>query len=113
VTLTYSHDQVGDVTRIQDSLSSQGITSLTYDSDQRVTSMAQSLGGTAGPQVVIGYDNGGRLTSTSRQIGSGNNATQVNTTITYDAADRVVTAVHSKAVFQGFFWSVTPLATQV
>ena len=58
--------------------------------DQRVTSITQSFGGTAGPQLTYGYDNGSRLTSISRQIGSGT-PTQVNTTIVYDAANRVRT----------------------
>jgi RHS repeat-associated protein len=115
VTLTYGYDQIGDETSVTDSLSSQGITSLAYDADQRVTSITQYFGGTAGPQVTFGYDNGSRLTSISRQIGSSTTATEVNTTIVYDAANRVGTMTQSKWVYNFFppGWSVTPLATQV
>ena len=113
VTLSYGYDQLGDETSVKDSLSSQGITSLAYDAGQRVTSITQSFGGTSGPQVLDSYDNGSRLTSISRQIGSSNTATHVNTTITYDAANRVVTMTDGVSVFQGFGWNTTPLATQV
>ncbi len=113
VTLTYGYDQLGDETSVTDSLSSQGITSLAYDADQRVTGITQSFGGTAGPQVLFGYDPGSRLTTITRQIGSSNYATEVNTAITYDAANREVTTLNSVSVFQGFGWSTTPLATQV
>jgi YD repeat-containing protein len=57
-----------------------------------LTTIAQSFGGTNGPQVVMSYDSGGRMTSESRTIsGSG---TAVNTTISYDDADRVTTITH-------------------
>ena len=37
MTLTYSYDQLGDETSVTDSLSSQGITTYTYDADQQLT----------------------------------------------------------------------------
>src|SRR5262249_9872595 len=112
VTLTYGYDQVGDETSVTDSLSSQGITSLAYDADQQVTSITQYFGGTAGPQVVFGHDNSSRLTSTSRQIGS-SATTETNTTITYDAANRVVSITDGQLTGGIFGWTFTPLATQV
>jgi YD repeat-containing protein len=113
VTLTYGYDQLGDETSVKDSLSSQGLTSYVYDSDRRLTLITTSYSGTAGPQISFNYDPGSRLTSTLRQIGSSTTATEVNTTITYNAANRVVTATSSSSVYHGFFWSTTPLATQV
>ena len=96
VTLSYGYDGVGDRTSMTDSLSGsggagQGITSYAYDSNNRLTTMTQSFGGTAGPQVVFGYDSASRLTSISRTIaGAG---TSVNTSLSYDSADRLTTIV--------------------
>jgi RHS repeat-associated protein len=115
VTLTYGYDQVGDRTSLTDSLSSQGLISYTYDADGRVTLITTTYGGTAGPQISFGYDNGSRLTSISRQIGSSTTATEVNTTIVYDAANRVGTMTQSQWVYNLMppGWTVTPLATIV
>ena len=101
VTLTYSHDQLGDETGVTDSLSSQGFTTYAFDNARQMTGITTSYGGTAGPQISFNYDNGGRLTSTSRQIGSGGTATQVNTTIVYDAGNRVVTMTDGVSVHSG------------
>jgi RHS repeat-associated protein len=116
VTLTYSHDQLGDVTSVTDSLSTQGVTSYTYDADQRVTSMTQSLGGTVGPNLSFAYDHGSRLINITRQDGTSSTATEVNTTITYDAVNRVTTmtdGVGTYSYFGGGGWTNTPLATYV
>jgi len=113
VTLTYSYDQVGDKTSVTDSLSSQGITTYSYDIVQRLTTITASYGGTAGPQVLFNYDNANRLTSTSRQIGISNTATEVNGTMIYDAANRVVTMTDGVSVYGFGGWNTTPLATQV
>jgi RHS repeat-associated protein len=113
VTLTYSYDQLGEETSVTDSLSSQGITTYSYDNAQRLNKITTSYGGTAGPQISFNYDNGGRLTSTARQIGSGSFATHVDTTVTYDAANRVATTTHGVSVYGFGGWSTTPLATQV
>jgi YD repeat-containing protein len=116
VTLSYSYDQVGDETSLTDSLSNQGVISYTYNLDQKVTQITQSFGGTVGPQVTFGYDYASRLTTTSRQIGTSSTATEVNTSVGYDAANRVVTMADSQAVysfFGGGGWATTPLATQV
>jgi len=112
VTLTYSYNQLGNVTGISDSLSSQGLTSYTYSADQRLELVTTTYGGTAGPQISFGYDSGGLLTSVSRQVGSSSTATEVNTTISYDAADRITTITDGSAVW-GFpsHWTITPLAT--
>ena len=58
---------------------SQGITTYAFDAAQQMTDITTSYGGTAGPQVAFNYDNASRLTSISRQIGSGGTATEVNT----------------------------------
>ena len=58
VTLTYGYDPSGDVTSIKDSLSGSGatgpgITTYVYDHALRLTTITQSFGGTAGPEVTI------------------------------------------------------------
>ena len=113
VTLTYSYDQLGDKTSVSDSLSSQGITSYSYDPKQEMTGITTSYGGSAGPQVTFTYDNGGRLTFASGTIGG--SGTEINTTYTYDGANRVVTTTHGADVFNMYMdrWIDTPLATYV
>ena len=95
------------MTQISDNLSSQGITTYSYDADERVTGVAASYGGTAGPQVAISYDSGGRITSESRTIGGA--GTAVNTGFSYDAADRQTT-ITDQSVSGG---TTTPMATYV
>ena len=94
---------------------SQGITSYSYDDAQRMTTITTSYGGTAGPQIVFNYDKGSRLTSTSRQIGSVSTATEVNTTIVYDNANRVTTITDGVSTYNSFppGWSTSPIATYV
>jgi RHS repeat-associated protein len=104
VTLTSGFDALHARTTVTDNLSSVGLTTLSYDAAHRLTTIARSLGGTAGPQVVFSYDSGGRTTSVSRTIGG--SGTAVNTTITYDNADRVGTITHQTG-------SGTALATYV
>jgi RHS repeat-associated protein len=113
VTLTYSYNQAGLASSVTDSLSNQGVTSTSYDSDNRVTSITQSFGGTVGPNLAFSYDNGSRLTTITRQSGTGSTATIVYSAVSYDAANRVTTMTDSVSVWQGFGWNTTPLATQV
>jgi len=111
VTLTYSYDQLGDQTSVTDSLSSQGITTYSYDPKQEMTGISTSYGGTAGPLVSFTYDNGGRLTFTSRLIGG--SGTEVNTTVTYDSANRVLTTTYGADTHGMYGWSDSPIATYV
>ena len=53
VTLTYGYDQLGDETSVTDSLSSQGITTYTYDGAQNMTAISTSYGGTDRPPGAI------------------------------------------------------------
>ena len=111
VTLTSGYDAHGNRTSLADNLSSAGLTTYSYDLANRLSTIARSLGGASGPQVVFGYDSGNRLTSESRTIGG--SGAQVNTTFAYDAANRLTTITDGKAV-QNFFppgWIVTSLAT--
>ncbi|MGP0063971.1 MAG: RHS repeat-associated core domain-containing protein [Isosphaeraceae bacterium] len=116
VTLTYSYDQLGDETSVTDSLSNQGVISYAYNADEEITTITQAFGGSVGPQISFGYNNASQLTAISRQTGTSSTATEVNTSITYDAANRVVTmtdGVASYTLFLGGSWSTTPLATYV
>jgi RHS repeat-associated protein len=57
-----------------------------------MTTLAQSFGGTSGPQVVFGYDAASRVITESRTIG--NSGTAVTTSIAYDSADRTTSITH-------------------
>jgi RHS repeat-associated protein len=92
VTLTYGYDPSGDVTSIKDSLSGsggagQGITSFVYDNALRLTTITQSFGGTAGPQIVDSYNADGLISETARTVSGG--TVSVNTTYSYDAANNM------------------------
>jgi RHS repeat-associated protein len=113
VTLACAYNQAGERTSMTDSLSSQGVTSYTYDAAMRVTSIAQSFNGTVYPQVTLGYNAASLVTSMSRKVGTSSTATEVNTTFSYDNANRMVTIQQSKAVWMGFGYNSTPLATIV
>ncbi len=98
VTLTYGYDPSGDLTSVTDNLSGsggagQGITSYVYDNALRLTTITQSLGGVAGPQIVNSYDSGGLITGTSTTIGG--TSERVNAGNTYDADNELVQTVHS------------------
>ena len=92
VTLTYGYDPSGDLTSVTDNLSGgggagQGITTYVFDNALQLTTIMQSLGGTAGPEVQNVYDSGGRIEFRYRTI---NNAgAQVDTAYDYDAASNV------------------------
>ena len=113
VLLSYTYDPAGSKTSITDNLSSAGITTYSYDLEERVTSVATSYGGTAGPQVAFGYDSGGRLTSADRTIGGSGDS--VNTSYSYDAGNRQTTI--TQQVFTSPSGSgggtTTPIATYV
>ena len=85
--LSYTYDPSGSEISITDNLSSAGITTYGYDAGEQVTNVASSYGGTAGPQVAYNYDSGGRITSATRTVG-GTTGTSVNTSFSYDAANR-------------------------
>ena len=89
MTLTSGYDKFHNRTTLADNLSSAGLTTFQYDDAFRLTTIAASYGGANGPNVVLGYDAGNRLTSINRTIGG--LGTAVNTSIVYDAANRVVT----------------------
>ena len=89
VTLTSAYDELHERTSLSDNLSSPGIATYTYDAGQLLTEITTSYGGTAGPQVVYTYDPANRMTAESRTIGS--SGTSVNTSFSYDAADRQTT----------------------
>jgi uncharacterized protein RhaS with RHS repeats len=59
LTLTYSYDSSGDIATLKDSLSGsgatgQGIATYVYDNTIRLTTITQSIGGTAGPKLCDG-----------------------------------------------------------
>ena len=58
-----------------------------------MTTITQSLGGVAGPQIVNSYDSGGLITGTSRTIGGTSEG--VNDGNTYNADNELVQTVHS------------------
>ncbi len=90
VTLTSGYDAYHDRTSLTDNITGNvGVTTFQYDPAFRLTTISASYNGSAGPQVVLGYDPGNRETSISRTIGG--SGTSVNTSIVYDPANRVGT----------------------
>jgi len=114
VLLSYTYDPSRNETSVTGNLSSAGITTLSYDLDERVTTVATSYGGTAGPVVTYSYDAASRLTSSTGTIGT--DGTAVSTSISYDAANRETTIVDDVTTYTsggGFGGSTSPLATYV
>ena len=80
------------VTSMTDSLGTSGVTSYGYDSAQRLTTIARSIGGSTVAVVGLAYDAASRVTAISRTTnGSGTN---VASSLAYDSADRVTTLTH-------------------
>jgi RHS repeat-associated protein len=111
VLLSYTYNQLHNETSVTDNLSSQGITTYGYDAGQLMTTITTSYGGTAGPQVLINYDPANRITSESRTIGGSGDS--VDTTYSYDAANRQTTITDGVYVPGGSGGTLTPLATYV
>jgi YD repeat-containing protein len=90
LTLTYSYYPSGQLESISDSLSGsgdtgQGITTYVYNDAQELTTVTQSIGGTAGPEVTLTYDPAGLLTTTTRSIaGTGDDLFSLNS---YNSAE--------------------------
>jgi RHS repeat-associated protein len=90
VTLTYSYYPSGQLESISDSLSGsgdagQGITTYVYNDAQELTTITQSIGGTAGPEVTMTYDPAGLVSDATSSIdGSGSDFI---TTYSYDPAE--------------------------
>ncbi len=113
VLLSYTYDAAGSETSLTDNLSSAGVTTLTYDLDERVSQIASAYGGTAGPQVAFNYDPASRMTSALRTVGG--TGTSVNTSYSYDGAGRQTTITHQAVTTTsgGGGTTTTPLATYV
>jgi YD repeat-containing protein len=112
VTLTSGYDEVNNRTTLSDNLASAGLATYSYDILNRLTTMAQSFGGTAGPQVDLAYDAASRMTTMTRTIGG--TGTKVRTVLSYDAANPVTTIQHAQVTLGGGMPPsdvVTPLAT--
>ena len=60
-----------------------------YDAGQRLTTITTSYNGTAGPEIVTTYAPNNQISAQSRTIGG--SGTAVNTSYSYDAADRQTT----------------------
>jgi RHS repeat-associated protein len=90
LTLTYSYYPSGQLESISDSLSGsgdtgQGITTYVYNDAQELTTITQSIGGTAGPEVTMTYDPAGLVSDATSSIdGSGSDFI---TTYSYDLAE--------------------------
>jgi RHS repeat-associated protein len=92
LTLTYSYYPSGQLESISDSLSGsgdtgQGITTYVYNDAQELTTITQSIGGTAGPEVTMTYDPASLLTATTRSIaGTGDDLASLDS---YDSAENL------------------------
>ncbi len=111
VTLSYVNDPSGNPLQVSDNLTSQGIITSSYDPNERVIGIQSSYGGAAGPQVAVTYDSGGRITSQSRTIGGA--GTSVNTSYSYDAANRQTTITDQAVTSGSGGTTITPIGTYV
>jgi RHS repeat-associated protein len=90
VTLTSGYNAQYSLTSVTDNISGNiGTTTYAYDLGQRLTTITTSYGGTAGPQVVTSYAPNNQIAAQSRTIGG--SGTSVNTSYSYDSADRQTT----------------------
>ena len=90
VTLTSGYNAQHSLTSVSDNVTGNvGLTTYLYDAGQRLTTITTSYGGTAGPQVVTSYAANNQISAQSRTIGG--SGTAVNTSYSYDAADRQTT----------------------
>ena len=108
VTLSSAYAPDGSRVGLADNLSSAGAITYSYDAAARLTNLAASYGGSSGgPQVALGYDATGNLTSITRTTGSsggsggfqanaagpvggggGSSSATIVTSLVYDAANR-------------------------
>ncbi len=85
VTLTYALSGLGVTESVQDSMG--GEVDYAYNGALQMTNAGLSVGGTAGAQVSMSYDAGGRLSTLDRQDGT--TTYTLDTTYGYDSADRI------------------------
>jgi RHS repeat-associated protein len=90
VTLTSGYDALHSLTSVTDNISGNaGTATYVYDASERLTTITTSYGGTAGPEVITSYAPNDQISAQSRTIGG--SGTAVNTSYSYDAADRQTT----------------------
>jgi RHS repeat-associated protein len=90
VTLTSGYDALHSLTSVTDNISGNvGIATFVYDASERLTTITTSYAGTAGPEVITSYAKNDQISAQSRTIGG--SGTAVNTSYSYDAADRQTT----------------------
>jgi RHS repeat-associated protein len=105
LTLTYTYDDHGDRTGLTDDYASGGAQTIVYDAAHQETEIYSYYDGRNGPKVFFSYDSGGRMIQVQRPLdGLGSSGPpppgvgttkMILTTLTYDAADQVVSVVHS------------------
>ncbi len=90
MTLTSTYNPQNNLASVTDNVSGNvGITTYLYDSGQRLTTITTSYNGTAGPEIITSYAPNNQISAQSRTIGG--SGTAVNTSYSYDAADRQTT----------------------
>ncbi len=87
VTLTYAMSGFGVTESVQDSMG--GEVDYAYNGALQLTNAGLSVRGTAGAQVSMSYDSGGRLSELDRQVGTSPSTYTLDTTYGYDSADRL------------------------
>jgi len=113
VTLTSTWDAVHVRTSVRDNLSSPAGVTFTYDNTHRLTSITLS---NPNLEIDYGYDAAGNVTSMSRYVPGAFFGAFVNTSMAYDAAERLTTLTHQLYAPSGGGsggYVTTPLATYV
>ena len=95
LTLTYGYDANGKVTSLADSLG--GTVSYSYDARNELVGETLSGTGLSPEAVALGYDAAGRVTSLTRYSNLAETQTVASTTYGYDHASQMTSLVDQNA----------------
>jgi YD repeat-containing protein len=104
VLLNYTYDSEDNLLSVSDTINGEakGTTAYTYDSLNRVSQVTQSGNGVASKRVDFGYDNIGQIKSVNRYGDLSGTQLVRGTTYTYDAKNRLDVLSHGSGVSYDF-----------
>ncbi|MEG3838505.1 RHS repeat-associated core domain-containing protein, partial [Microcoleus sp. Z1_C3] len=100
VLLNYTYDSEDNLLSVSDTINgaAKGTTAYTYDNLNRVSRITQSGNGVASKRVDFGYDNIGQIQSVNRYSDLNGSQLVRGTTYTYDAKNRLDVLSHGSGV---------------
>jgi RHS repeat-associated protein len=95
--LTYGYDAAGNVTSLSDTLNgtADAVRNYTYDTDNRLTRLTQTGGASSAERVDFSYDAASELTGTLRYSNVAGTGTSAATRDTYDTDGRMLSQVNT------------------